>query len=77
MFPPRKKFSRKRLRLIPGECNCLQLALLLGVDPKTVVNWMKRGLPAEQPYRNGQWVIRAEDVERFLVSTNRMSRAAN
>lgn len=63
--------------MMPDECNCLELSRLLGVDRKTILNWVRRGLRADKPFQNGQWVIRSADLESFLVATNRISRAAN
>lgn len=63
--------------MLPSECNCLELSRLLGVDRKTIANWVRRGLKASRPYRNGQWVIRADELEAFLVETHRLPRAAN
>jgi len=75
--PPKRRFSRRRMRMLPDECNCLELSRLLGVDRKTILNWVKGGLRASHPFRNGQWAIRADDLKAFLVSTNRLPRGAS
>jgi len=77
MRPPKRKFNRSRLRMMPSEVNCLELSRLLGVDRKTIANWVKLGLRAVRPNPNEQWIIRSDDLEAFLVATHRLPRAAN
>ena len=58
-----------------------EYAVMLDVEPQTVVNWMKKGIiPGEKPEGAGRWIIRKPEVDEWFarqrVTSDTKGRAA-